>query len=805
MRHPDAPVAHLLLLASALFAFVAMALALEATAATEVTQDWYVDGSVEPISGGEYIMRANLTINFTGQLSVDHVKFTFMSTTDGQFGVLIKAQGRFVMDTCTFQSGTGAKAWTFWAQDTSYIVAKRSTFTGCGFLGAEGKRRGVAVETNSASFMNCTFRLNHVGLVVLSGALPTVENNVFEQNELCGLIVTGNVFDLGGNNTYRENNYGIIFEMCNYGRLRAGLFLDNTEGAVRAVRSNLDLMNLDIEGMYRGIVAESVSTVTVSNCTVMSISSVTHAYAGSKVHLIDCRLVGTDGKLFPDSSSSISVRQSVTFKVVYKGVGIPAEGANVRVSDVDGTEMVRVGTDANGRTATVQLETYLSKQGPSAVIHRVPLTVEAVKGFDHADVSDFYPVPNELRTIEFVDAVVPSLVVTSPLDRQRFNTTSVLLKGTCQDLQSGLSSLYYTVNDGGRQPLPTQAAWEVWVVLPEGELRLVFVVEDRARNNATVVRNIMVDVTAPAVLDILPANNSLTRAYNQYFWGRTEPGASVLLGETELSVDVNGTFEGFYSLGDEEGPQALEFRLVDQVGNQATFLLVLVVDRTPPELYVETRPDYLVNSILNTSLVEFFGTAEQGARIDVNRSGTVVAFTYANASNRFRMNVTLIEGDNDLVVDAWDAAGNRESYEVIRFQYDISAPEVEVVEPPTDFTSVKHSEDSVHLEARTEVDAYIWARVNGRDLTGIVQPAHGEYAIDIDIAEGNNTIVVLARDKAGNVGSVQLRVYREVKPISQDGEDEFPWAMVIAAVAILAVAVPVAVLLTRRSRKGKGA
>ncbi len=798
----------LLLLTTALFAIVAMSLAMGAGAATEVTQDWYVDGSAAPISGGEYIMRANLTINFTGQLSVDHATFTFMSTTDGQYGLLVKAQGRMVLDTCTFRRGelspgTPAKGWTFWAQDSSYLVAKRCKFSGCGILGAEGKRQGVAVETNSASFRNCTFSNNNVGLVVLSGAIPTVEDNVFEQNGYCGLEVTGNVCNLAFNNTFRENNWGLIIVQCNSAIVRAGAFIDNPQGAVRFIDSIATVSHVSIDGLYRGIVAEATSTVKVDNSSIRTISAVTHAYTGSRVFLVDCRLAGTDGKLFPDSSSSISVRQSVAFKVTYKGVGFPAEGANVRVLDVDGIEMVKVGTDANGRTVVVQLETHLAKQGPSAVIHRVPFRVEAVKGYDHEYLDGFDPVPNELRTIEFIDAVAPGLVVTAPLDRQKFNTTGVLLKGSCQDLQSGLGSLQYSVDGAEPQFLPAQASWEVRVVLPEGELRIVFEVKDRAGNNATVTRYITVDVTAPGILEMSPANGSLTRAYNQYFRGRTEPGADVYVGSTELTVEANGTFEGFTSLGDEEGPQALEIRLVDQVGNEGIFLLVLLVDRTPPALTVETKPDYLLTSILNTSVVMFFGTAEPGARIDVNRSSLVINSTHADASGKFYMNVTLIVGDNDLVVDAWDAAGNRESYEVIRFQYDVTAPEIEVVVPATNQTTVKNSVVSFHLEARTEPDALIWVRLNGRDLPAIVMPAHGEFEEDFDLAEGNNTVLVIAQDKAGNVGMTSLRIHREVKAINPPGEDGFPWGIIIAAIVVLAAAIVAAVLLMRRSGRGK--
>jgi len=125
---------------AALFAIVAIGCAHASDAAPiVVNHDWYVDNSTS-VSSAAYDMHANLIINASGQLAADHTTFNFFSTTDGQYGVIIRAQGRMVLDTCSLWAGdvgvgVRAKAWTFWAMDTSYLVVRKCTFRDCGVLG----------------------------------------------------------------------------------------------------------------------------------------------------------------------------------------------------------------------------------------------------------------------------------------------------------------------------------------------------------------------------------------------------------------------------------------------------------------------------------------------------------------------------------------------------------------------------------------------------------------------------------------------------------------------------------------------
>jgi hypothetical protein len=432
----------------------------------------------------------------------------------------------------------------------------------------------------------------------------------------------------------------------------------------------------------------------------------------------------------------------------------------------------------------------------------VPFSIEATHGiYERKTVDGFDPGPNTLYTITFVDDLPPGLTVTSPLERAKYNTTGVLLKGSASDTGSGLGKLFYTVNGGPEEPLPAAANWEARVVLPEGQLLLKFTAQDRLGNQANVTRSITVDITPPTIFNITPQNGSRTRAFQLLVTGYTEPNAKVSAQDTDFTVEANGSFAGNVNLGDEEGQQVVSLRLVDSVGNAGTFDLVLIVDRTPPVLTVETNPDYRDFPILNRSDIVFFGTSEPGARIEIRRDGTLVGSGTVNSSGNWRMTVRLVIGENPLVVDAFDAAGNREDFEIISFLYDVTAPEITVVSPQSGFTT--RSEETT-LKLRTEPDALIWVRVNGRNMTGITMPAHGEYEPKVALSIGNNTVVVLSRDPAGNENSTTLLIVREAEPKDHVGPGGLDMGVVAIVVAVLLVVVLlVGLLLWMRSRKGQ--
>jgi len=801
--------ATLMAVLAALFAIVAIGCARTADAAPIVVdQDWYIDNSTS-VSSATYDMHANLVINTTGQLSASDTTFNFFSTTDGQYGVLIKAQGRLVIDRCSLQAGdvspgVRAKAWTFWARDTSYLVVKKCTFRDCGVYGdAQKWRQGVSVETSTAGIRDSNFLENSIGLQVLSGAAPNISGNFFTRN-IEGIEATGPTFYLEDPNQFTENNFGVVIVGCYDARVVGCTFVENTIATVRTVDSTVLVTKADMGGTRNGVVADFKSVLTVSNSSVGTFASVARSQYQSTVVLLDCTLFAQwQFKLTADSTSSILVRESCTFRVVYKG-NIPIESALVKVMDVDGIELTRKATNESGLTPIVQLEVFRLIGNAGSGDSRAPFSIEATHGiYERKTVSGFDPGPNTLYTITFVDDLPPGLTVTSPLDRAKYNTTDVLLKGTASDTGSGLGRLFYRVDDGPEVPLPVSASWEARVVLPEGQLFLSFTAEDRLGNMANVTRRITVDVTPPTIYNVTPRNGSRTRAFQLLVSGYTEPNARVYAQDTELTVAANGSFAGNVNLGDEEGQQVIALRLVDSVGNEGTYDLVLIVDREPPPLTVETNPDYRDYPILNRSDIVFFGTSEPGARIEVRRDSTLVGSGLVNSSGNWRMTVWLVVGENPLVVDAFDEAGNREDFEIISFLYDVTAPEITVVSPQSGFTT--RSEETT-LKLRTEPDAYIWVRINGRDMTGFTMPLHGEYEPKVPLSVGNNTVVVLSRDPAGNENSTTLIIVREAEPKDHVGPGGLDMRVLAIVVAVaLVVVLIVAFLLWKRSRKGRQA
>ncbi|MCK5253215.1 MAG: hypothetical protein KAQ96_09700 [Thermoplasmata archaeon] len=162
------------------------------------------------------------------------------------------------------------------------------------------------------------------------------------------------------------------------------------------------------------------------------------------------------------------------------------------------------------------------------------------------------------------------------------------------------------------------------------------------------------------------------------------------------------------------------------------------------------------------------------------------------------MGIQLMLGENDLLVDAWDPAGNRASVEIIDFLYDVTPPEITLLEP-MDGAEYKNAVKTIYVKVRTEPEAVVWVN----DETEQVQPVHGEVEFpEVDILfEGNNTITVYARDQAGNLATVSIMVVRNEKKDNNGGPTEVipVWLIIL----VLAIVVVVALVVHRFVLKGQ--
>jgi hypothetical protein len=184
-----------------------------------------------------------------------------------------------------------------------------------------------------------------------------------------------------------------------------------------------------------------------------------------------------------------------------------------------------------------------------------------------------------------------------------------------------------------------------------------------------------------------------------------------------------------------DGLHSFSFFAVDSQGHQGTIgTLRLAVDSTAPAIVV-TAP--VEGAVVSHETLDVTGTVEPGCALTVN--GTPVD---VGMDGRFTSTVTLSAGPLSVMLVAQDAAGNRSERE-LRVTYDAVPPMLEVTSP-TGSTTISNL--PLRVTGRAEAGATV--SVNGLP----VQTApDGSFSSSVDqLQDGDNTVVVVARDTAGN-------------------------------------------------------
>jgi len=156
-------------------------------------------------------------------------------------------------------------------------------------------------------------------------------------------------------------------------------------------------------------------------------------------------------------------------------------------------------------------------------------------------------------------------------------------------------------------------------------------------------------------------------------------------------------------------------------------------DTTPPEITITYPKD---GALVNTTTIHIKGTVKDNI--------AVAELLVQNAETEFKDNgsfdvpVSLKEGKNVIKLSAIDASGNKTNVE-ITIMCDTTPPQLSVNAP-----SETH-EKEVTVKGKTEAD--IMVSVNGKKLRA---GDDGSFSVAVSLEEGENTITIVATDKAGN-------------------------------------------------------
>jgi len=163
-----------------------------------------------------------------------------------------------------------------------------------------------------------------------------------------------------------------------------------------------------------------------------------------------------------------------------------------------------------------------------------------------------------------------------------------------------------------------------------------------------------------------------------------------------------------------------------------------------------------------------------------------------NADGRFTQSVPLVAGRNAIPIVAVDGAGNSNSTTFVML-VDLESPPLNITFPRDGWRTVKKN---ITINGTTEP----FATISAGEFFGAAG-ADGRFAMNVSLLYGNNTLIVKARDRAGNTNSLIWHVVRER---SQVAPAPSPWAAAIIVVIIILAVENLGIYWYFTKRKSKG-
>lgn len=166
----------------------------------------------------------------------------------------------------------------------------------------------------------------------------------------------------------------------------------------------------------------------------------------------------------------------------------------------------------------------------------------------------------------------------------------------------------------------------------------------------------------------------------------------------------------------------------------------IISDSTPPPPpQIDEAPDET-----NKNNLDIKGSAEPGSTVTLYfNSETSQSLT--DSSGNFVFNVTLTDGENSFYATAKDAAANVSNQSrTVSVIYDIKPPELAISSPQDNSKFSGSKQKQVNIQGNSDgVSVTINDRV-------VILSSNGNFNTNYSLADGQNTLLIVAKDKAGN-------------------------------------------------------
>ncbi len=338
----------------------------------------------------------------------------------------------------------------------------------------------------------------------------------------------------------------------------------------------------------------------------------------------------------------------------------------------------------------------------------------------------------------------PVIAFTSPVSfTDSVNTTTIRLAGSVTDA----SAVTLTLN-GALVPLGVGGVFDqLHSLTSEGANTLTFVAEDAFHQKTTLTKTVDRVTQAPALTITFPTSDPfVTRLPSIQLAGTVGSGATQLLvNQSPVSGFSSGTFSQPITLVPGNNIVAVEVR--DALGNARTLQRTIVLDQTPSTFVGLTPASGFVTNIATVTMA---GRVVDGQTLTINGSNVALA-----ADGSFSKAITLAEGPATISLEAKDAAGNS-FVQTVTGELDTIAPVVSISSPASGVTLAAAT---VNVIGAVD-DPTAILTLNSTPITNTA----GAFNSAFPLTAADTTIVVQARDAAGNSGSKTILVHRDSTP-----------------------------------------
>lgn len=306
-------------------------------------------------------------------------------------------------------------------------------------------------------------------------------------------------------------------------------------------------------------------------------------------------------------------------------------------------------------------------------------------------------------------------------------------------------------------------------ILPDGAYQIQITAQSAIRKELRTL-TAQIDNTPPTVQLLNSTEQMRVNTAEILLEGITEPRAMLWWnGAMYSTVDASGRFTLPVRL--QEGPNALQLRVIDEAGNVSEIRREIMLVTRGPELTL-LRPTE--NEWTNQQVLEVQGRTTPGGELTINQQKVPLA-----DDGSFRYQIVLNPGTNLLHIEAKDELGNISSLNrTVYFKTGAANIELNIEDGAT------ITESTLTLVGKVEPGSRV--NINGQPIpVGLL----GDFQIALPMLEGQNIIEIESIDQAGNISRVS-RSITYASPATQSANwnqvsqnfNQAPWLIVPALV-----------------------